>query len=88
MLIAVENGGAHIVVVVAAVEMIVVAGRVVHRREWHVLHLGNRGSGKFPAQIVEIFRIGAEAILFVVGQSVETHILLRACIRGILESIG
>ena len=52
--ISVENTGAVLIIPVAAVEMIVIARRVVHGREGILLHLGYCGCRKFPPQLVEI----------------------------------
>ena len=68
--------------------MIVVAGRVVERREGIFLHSGNGFGREGAAKLVEIVGVGVEHELIVVAQTVKTNVLIAARFVGIVESVG
>ena len=84
----VENRGLGIVIVVPAIEMIVVARRVVEGRELVLPHGLDHGRRQFRLQLGQEILVRRESILLVVGQSVKAHILQPPRATGIVEGIG
>ena len=67
--------------------MIIVACRVVKRRELVLLHLGNHIGRQAHAQFLYEFRITFMREFIFGRQSVESDILKRACTRSVVEGI-
>ena len=88
MLIAFEHRQLLLVVIVAAIEVIIVASGVVDWRELVLLHFLDSGCRQGLTQFAHIFAIGGEILLFFGGKSVQTHVLQFACSLGIVEGIG
>ncbi len=70
-----ENRQAFLVIVISAEEVVVVAGRVIERREYVVLHPFDGGGRQFGPEFVEVFAIGRECEFVGIRKSVETYIL-------------
>ena len=77
-----------LVVVVSAVEVVVVAGGVVERREWVEFHLLDGGGVEAKAEALDILLISGEVELVVGGEPVETHILDGASLPGVVKGVG
>ena len=86
-LVAFKYRQALLVVVVTAEIMIVVAGRVVERRELVCLHLGYLFRRQHCAQVLKILLISREFKLLLSRQSVQAHILIAASARSVVKSI-
>lgn len=68
--------------------MVIVACRVVERREGVALHTLDGGSRQFGAQFVQIFVVGTERELHLVGQPVETDVLHGSRAAVVVECVG
>ena len=76
--IAFEHAEALIVVVISTIEMIVVAGRVVKRREAVGLHTLDCGGRQTAAQFFKIILIGRKKKFVGIGQTVESDVLSQS----------
>ncbi len=86
--VAFEDAQPLFVVVVAAVEVVVVAGRVVQRRELVFFHSGHGFGRQALPQAGNIVGIRWKSELVVVGQSVQADVLGHACAGGVVERVG
>ncbi len=68
--------------------MIIVACRIVERRESVRFHLLHGRWGKFAAQTFEIIAVGAESELVVVFQTVQPDVLIAARFLAVVERVG
>ena len=78
VLVAFKDIQSLLIIVVAAIEVVVVAGRVVERRELVFLHLGNGSRVELLAQAVDIVAVALMLKLLSRTESVKTHILQLA----------
>ncbi len=85
--VALEYAEVLLVVIVTAEKVVIVARRVVQRREAVGLHAVERCRGEFKAQAVEIGGVGFERELVGVWKSVETYVLRGARAGVVVESV-
>ena len=83
-----ENRLALSVEVVAAIEVVVVATRVVQRREGVLLHGGDGGGRQLRAQFADVIAIGVVLLLHSRREAVETHVLINARAGGVVKGVS
>ena len=87
-LVALEHAQVLLVVVVAAVEVVVVAGGVVEGREGVALHRVEGDGVEALLQAADVVAVAGELELVVVGQPVKADVLDDARLRVVVERVG